>query len=75
MDDEALLVAVPYVYLIYGRELTPTAGTPHLQGYVQLKTRSRRETLSKLVSRASWVNAKNNGSLEEKQAYCKKDSD
>lgn len=68
--DKEQVLALPYTYLLFGEEVGDL-GTPHLQGYVQLKTRTRRDTLSKLVPRARLENAL--GSLAENDTYCKKD--
>jgi len=60
-------------YLLYGREIAPSTGTPHLQGFVVLKTKKRMTAM---------VNAGFPGHLietDEKVApvikYCKKDGD
>ena len=34
---EAYLASLPYKYLVYGREVAPTTGTPHLQGFISFK--------------------------------------
>lgn len=68
--DESQLLALPYTYLIYSKELTPLSGTPQLQGYVQLKSRVRLTTLAQLLPRFLWVT----GCLEPTQTYCKKQS-
>jgi len=69
--DEAALQALAFHYLLYGREVAPTTGTPHLQGYVQLKQKVRRTRLTKLV-KAHWEPAK--GDVDS-QDYCKKEGD
>jgi len=33
-DDETVLQAIQCKYVVYGREVAPTTGTPHLQGYI-----------------------------------------
>lgn len=61
-------------YLVYGRELAPETGTPHLQGYVELSGRLRLRTLKRLfggVGRAHFEAAK--GSGDQNRAYCIKD--
>lgn len=69
--DEATLKAMAYEYLLYGRELAPTTGTPHLQGYIQLKKRIRRTGLCKILQ-AHWEPAKGDVSSQD---YCKKSGD
>lgn len=37
-------------YLIYGKEKAPTTGTPHLQGYLQLKVKHERKWVSERLA-------------------------
>jgi len=69
--DEALLQSMPFTYLLYGRELAPSTGTPHLQGYIQLKTKLRRSALCKLIQ-CHWEPAKGDVFSQD---YCKKSGD
>ena len=69
--DEALLQSMPFSYLLYGRELAPSTGTPHLQGYIQLKKKLRRSALLKYIN-MHWEPAR--GSVQD-QDYCKKSGD
>ena len=69
--DEAVLKGMPFEYLLYGREVAPTTGTPHLQGYIQLKKRVRRAALCKLLQ-CHWEPAKGDVSSQD---YCKKEGD
>lgn len=66
------LVGDRATYLVYGRE-TGDSGTPHLQGFVQLCSRSRRRAVSGLpgLSRAFLECRK--GSPQQASEYCKKD--
>jgi ribosomal protein L32 len=61
------------VYLIAGKEVCPTTGTPHLQGYVVLKQDQRMSAMKKLNPRAHWKIA--DGSTEQNFVYCSKDGD
>ncbi len=62
--------ALHYNYLLYGREIGDE-GTPHLQGYVQLKTKLRRTALAKRVA-CFWEVARGDVSSQD---YCKKSKD
>jgi len=59
-----------YTYLLYGYEIAPKTGTPHLQGYMQFKFCKRRDTLSRINPRIRWAEAK--GSDEDNWTYCTK---
>jgi hypothetical protein len=72
LADEQRVQDMPYKYLCYGREVGEE-GTPHLQGYVQLKARSRLTGMKKLHSTAHWEPAK--GNEEHNKAYCSKEGD
>lgn len=68
--DEEYLGALKFKYLVYGREIAPTTGTPHLQGFIcfeQVKTFS---AASKVLKGAHIEIAK---SLESAIIYSKKD--
>ena len=66
-----ILNRMPYSYLVYGKEVGDN-GTPHLQGYIQLKRRKYRSSLSKLLP-CYWELAK--GSSADNRAYCTKHRD
>lgn len=57
------------IYII-GKEIGEN-NTPHLQGYINLKTKSRLTALKKLNKRIHWEKVK--GSEEQNLAYCSKD--
>jgi len=59
-------------YLIYGKELAPTTGQPHLQGYLQLKKPARRTELVKLIP-CFWEPAR--ASDDDNYDYCSKSQD
>lgn len=58
-------------YYIYGREVAPTTGTPHLQGYFQLKEKERITGLAKKLPGVYLVVAK--GGYEANKDYCSKE--
>lgn len=70
--DDITLQDMPYKYLIYGREVGEE-GTPHLQGYVQLKKITRLTGMKKLHPTAHWEVAK--GNEEQNREYCSKEGD
>lgn len=63
-----------FSYMIYGHEVAPTTGTPHLQGYMELQTKRGPKGLAKSLpglERASLRIAK--GSAEQNHVYSSKD--
>lgn len=62
-------------YLIYGKEIAPTTGTPHLQGYIELK-RSQRLSYIKKILNNKFVHIENRfGTQKQAITYCQKDHD
>lgn len=70
----------PLSYLIYGEEVAPETGTPHLQGFLILKKKKVRSAIQKLLTfervdgssvKAWFENAKSDST--KCVAYCKKD--
>lgn len=63
-----------YVYLIIGKEVGKEKGTPHLQGFMQLKKKKRWGAFKKEIGqRVSFQFCK--GNAKENIAYCSKDGD
>lgn len=60
-------------YAIYGREIAPNTGTPHLQGYFQLKTKERIGTLVKRYPGVHFIVAR--GGYDSNVAYCSKEGE
>jgi len=60
-------------YIVYGREIAPTTGTPHLQGYVYFHNARQHKSVSRLLPRA--VVAPSKGSPTQNYTYCTKDGD
>lgn len=69
-EDYHNLLKIPAEYLIIGYE-TGEKGTPHIQGYIELKKRTRFETLKKMMPRAHIETRK--GTSAQAADYCKKD--
>lgn len=60
-------------YIIFGKEICPTTGTPHLQGYLKWGKKKRFTELKKINPRISWKAAK--GNKDANNLYCDKDRD
>ncbi len=64
--------AHPLMYIIYGKEVGEE-GTPHLQGFIHLKTPQAISYLKKFIPRGHFLKAK--GTPEENIIYCSKEGD
>jgi len=62
-----------FKYLIYGKEICPTTGTPHLQGFLQLKKKQRFTGLKKLLGSKYHLDPADYPELAAE--YCKKDGE
>lgn len=62
-------LAAEAVYIVCGKEVGEQ-GTPHLQGYVKMKSTRTRKSMSKKLARARLAVA--NGTAEQNRAYCTK---
>ena len=58
-------------YAIAGEEIAPTTGTPHLQGFCNLKKPMRFSTIKQHLADSIHIE-KANGSDEQNQEYCRK---
>ena len=70
-DEYELLVSMPCVYMVLGREVGDQ-GVPHLQGYVVFKNQVYHRTLNSKL-RCYWSVAK--GDAESNFEYCSKEGD
>lgn len=61
-------------YIIFGKEICPTTGTPHLQGYMEFKSETSRRTQIKKLHPKIWLK-KSRGDAEDNEKYCSKDGD
>lgn len=59
-------------YLLFSKEVAPTTGTPHLQGYLETKKKITLKGLSQLIPRASLSVAK--GTAKQNYEYITKSS-
>nr|WAE42623.1 MAG: replication associated protein [Cressdnaviricota sp.] len=62
-----------FKYWIYGREIAPTTGTPHLQGFFESKSAVKFSTLKNLNNRLNLRKAK--GDEKQNYIYCFKEGD
>ncbi len=63
--------AIECEYIIFGKEVAPTTGTPHLQGYVYFANPRMMSGVKKLLPGAHLETAK--GNEEQNFKYCSKD--
>ena len=61
------------VYSVIGREIAPTTGTPHLQGYVYFKTALTLSALKKLTGITKMHLEAAGGTAEQNRTYCTKE--
>jgi len=58
-------------WCIFGREICPSTGTPHWQGYIYLETIQRGAFMQKKIYGPTYIPA--NGNHEQNRVYCSKD--
>lgn len=62
-------------YLIVGKEIAPTTGTPHLQGYIYFKNAKTISAVKKYLRTNEIHLAASKGTSEHNEIYCKKDGE
>lgn len=70
-EDEAWMKCLKdtkYKYIIIGKEVAPTTGTPHLQGYFEFKSGKRFDTIEKICKGIKLIPAK--GNAKQNRDYC-----
>lgn len=78
--DEATMALLPSFfeshckYMVFGKEVAPETGTPHLQGFFTLKKKSTLANLKKELGNQPAFFAANGTSLQASD-YCKKEGD
>lgn len=60
-------------YIIWGQEIAPTTGTPHLQGYLELRTPKRLSGVKKLPGFDRAHLEARRGERDQARTYCMKD--
>jgi len=71
-NDINTLSTLECSYIIYGKEVAPSTGTPHLQGYIYFTHARRHSALKKLLK--WWIKAAK-GAPDQQKDYCSKDGD
>ena len=71
-EEVASIQALDVRYIIYGKEVGE-AGTPHLQGYVNLSRTQKLSFVAKLIPRAHWTPC--NGTPQQNIECCSKQGD
>jgi len=69
-ENVACLDQLDCVYMVYGKEIAPTTGTPHLQGYVYFKNARAVKSVRKLLAGAHVEAAM--GTAAQNKEYCSK---
>lgn len=62
-------------YIIFGKEIAPTTGTPHLQGYVYFDEKKTMKAIHKLNGWARTALKVARGNADSNQVYCSKDGE
>jgi len=70
-DEKAILTYKKAKYVVFGREICPTTGKPHLQGYMELSSSTLYSTLLKAFPKMR--RRERYGTPLEAANYCKKD--
>jgi Putative viral replication protein/RNA helicase len=70
-EEQQLKELAGVKYLVFGHEICPTTGTPHLQGYVYFKNAKHFNALKKINQRISWRTC--DASPEDNRDYCLKE--
>lgn len=74
-DDEIALKALKAKYIVYGREVCPRTGRPHLQGYIEIQNGKTFTAVKSYIGipRIHLEPAK--GTAKQNRTYCVKDND
>lgn len=72
-SDCGVIAAIPCRYLVYGKEVAPTTGTPHIQGYISFAQGKTRSAVAKLLPGCHLLVAR--GTATQNKVYCSKDGD
>ncbi|UDN67422.1 replication-associated protein [robinz virus RP_1124] len=63
-----------FEYAIYGREIAPTTGTRHLQGFINFKRRFTFSVLKRIIGDSAYITP-SHGTDKQNKDYCSKSGD
>lgn len=75
LDNCSHLVPDHAKYLVYGKEVAPSTGTPHLQGFIYLNQAMSMKSVKKLFTSQTIHLEIARGSFSDNITYCTKDGD
>lgn len=70
-EDEVNVKALECAFLVYGHEVAPSTGTPHLQGYIEMHKKTTIKGMTKVLPRTSFQVCK--GTADHNITYCQKE--
>jgi hypothetical protein len=70
--DQVKVQSIDCRYMIYGREVAPTTGTPHLQGFVSFNNARSFNAIRHLFPNGTWLQVAR-GSVDQNIKYTSKD--
>lgn len=79
-EDIKALSVLPYTdddvqYIIFGKEIAPTTGTPHLQGYMEFSKKKTFVRVKETIGKRAWFGIRKARTAAPAINYCKKDGD
>ena len=69
--DKSVLTELKCRYIVYGEEVAPTTGTPHLQGFVVFANQATLSSVCKKLKGAHIEIMK--GTIDQSEVYCRKE--
>lgn len=73
-EYEIIMHRLDYSYVIVGKEIAPTTGTPHFQGYLEYPNPRSFNTVTRQLFRRAHIEPRR-GTQAQAIEYCKKDGD
>lgn len=73
-EQQSLIELIDCKYLVFGHEVAPTTGTPHLQGFIMFKSQKDFSAVRKIFPAGTHIEKKIASDFVNER-YCKKDGD